>query len=173
MLIILDGPDGSGKTTLAQWMKQNRGLTYRHFSRDTTHEDYFKLLRRNPPVFEVWDRCWASAFIYQRTDTGTDRFKDFYEQFEEIAQKRHRAVLVMCLPSVEVAMENWARKQEAGEEKYADANKVRNFYMQWKIFRRTDLPVIIYNYQQEGARALYDRALSRSKFPHKGEYHGL
>ncbi len=162
MLIILDGPDGGGKTTLAN----NLGQPVRHFEREHTFDDYVKLMSGRWPLDETFDRCWASAAIYEAIETGRDRFTVTYRMLERLAL-RSRAVLVLCLPPEEVCMANWSARID--QEKFKDEKRVRQFYRAWVRFTRTHLPVLTYDYTNESFWSLTAR-LQRVERNHYTRY---
>jgi hypothetical protein len=65
-LIIIDGPEKAGKTTLAKaMMKRDPRLGYRHWSESNLEvyaEAVAEDVRRAKPV--IWDRGWPSAHVY-------------------------------------------------------------------------------------------------------------
>ncbi len=147
MLIVLDGPDGAGKTILARGL-ETQGFTYHHFDRETQVEDYLRLLNEpDGEMYAVFDRSWASAMIYQLRTTGVDRFAEHYQEIEAAA-KRHRGIFVLCLPSLDVCMANWAKKiaNDPDSEKFHEAALVADFWHDWYQFQRTTLPLLTFDY---------------------------
>lgn len=61
-MIILEGPDMSGKTTLAKKL----GLPYYHYDNNSTYEDYLKPLCSLELTNAVLDRCVISEYPYHQ-----------------------------------------------------------------------------------------------------------
>lgn len=69
MIYILEGVDGTGKTTLSKKLCANLGLSYMHFSAPETHADirtmydmYLNILLTNDNI--LLDRSWISDYVY-------------------------------------------------------------------------------------------------------------
>ena len=62
-MIIIEGPDGSGKTTLAKKL----GLPYYHFTKESSYEDYLKPLCELKLFNAVLDRHIFSEYPYSLT----------------------------------------------------------------------------------------------------------
>ncbi len=168
MLVILDGPDGGGKTTLAKSL----GSPIIHFGREHTFDDYANIISKpGRPLDTIFDRCWASAAIYEAIEVGTDRFLTTYRKLERFAV-RHSAVFVLCLPPEEVCMANWAARPE--QEKFSDQVLVRQFYHAWSKFTRTDLPMLTYDYTKESTLSLIGRLWQvKQNYPKLNNYTGV
>ena len=76
-MIILEGADGVGKTTLAKKLESELGLTYRHLSRlpDQFHRywDYLPLMNKR----FICDRLWLSeyAYCYARDESVDEKYR--------------------------------------------------------------------------------------------------
>lgn len=80
-LIIVDGPDGSGKTTLTTRIAERLGMGLQVFSYKptrpgfaTTFDEYLSRLNRSE-LYEVWDRCWWDEWVYR--DLGSPEPKPY------------------------------------------------------------------------------------------------
>lgn len=69
MIIIIEGPDGSGKTTLANYLSKTTGYPIKHRSKPNTPEEkaammqsYIDDIRSNDNI--IWDRCFYSEMVY-------------------------------------------------------------------------------------------------------------
>jgi hypothetical protein len=67
-LIVLDGPEKAGKSTLAQELVRQHNAVYVHWGPVKDHSRYVEALERDVALAEhrlvVWDRCWASETVY-------------------------------------------------------------------------------------------------------------
>lgn len=118
MIILLEGPDGAGKTTLAQRLSDMTGYKVEHFSYPKNEEDFqnmctqFKQLcasRKNLIV----DRCWYSEMVYGPIMRHTDHM-DVFKMYEyERDAVKVGALLIYCTGQ-EAAL--WKRLTVRGED---------------------------------------------------------
>lgn len=118
MIIILEGPDGSGKTTLANKLAKQTGYPIIHFTRPTTEEEtqamfdeYFKLVRKTKNA--ILDRCWYSEMVYGPVMRGVSHiaYPQMYALEEQLC--RNGAMLIYCTGPQGVL---WDRCQARGED---------------------------------------------------------
>lgn len=70
MLIVMDGPEKAGKTTMLKEFCARTGSTYRHWGPVSHDSDFLSWLKEdtlaviNNGADIVWDRSWASEAIY-------------------------------------------------------------------------------------------------------------
>lgn len=69
MIIIIEGPDGAGKTTLANYLSKQLGYPIKHRSKPKTEEEkqqmsqsYIDDIKSNQNI--IWDRCFYSEMVY-------------------------------------------------------------------------------------------------------------
>ena len=65
-LIVLDGPEKAGKSTIAKILETQYGARVRHWGKVPGHEVYLAPLIDDvaDPGLVVWDRSWASEAVY-------------------------------------------------------------------------------------------------------------
>jgi len=86
MLIVIDGPDGSGKTTLARHLQEKHGATYHHDKGPPEAEDlvayFLSLLARGGII----DRFALSEMVYGPLLRGRSRIdiNDFFLLMHEL-----------------------------------------------------------------------------------------
>lgn len=97
MFIVLDGPEKAGKTTFAQVLvakaeEQGKTAKYRHWSGDdpvteAARDEILEDLDEYDVV--VWDRSWASGYVYERLG---------FEQSPDALQFEGEAVMSDAVP---------------------------------------------------------------------------
>lgn len=149
MIIILEGPDGAGKTTLANYLRDKFGYMIVHRSKPETLEDKLRMYEqyRNSILKGdnlIWDRCWYSEMVYgpvMRDQSYID-LNQMYE-YEELLRVRG-AVLIHCTDEIELL---WKRMQERGEPYIKDIEvldrlRVNYEFLMHKVPHR--IPVLRY-----------------------------
>jgi len=103
-IIVFEGPDGSGKTSLAKTMASHVGGRYIHLTyrfKDRMHLYHGAAIRlaarlsRNQPV--IVDRWWPSEIVYADAYRGGSKFAKYYLLLEHIANNLG-VTYVICLP---------------------------------------------------------------------------
>lgn len=119
MIIIIEGPDGSGKTTLANKIHDQTGYTIYHMDKPKTEEDkllmlgeYLQFIRTNKNA--ILDRGWYSEIVYGTVmrDTPAISYPKMYE-LERKAANGGGAMLIYCTGS---KTELWKRCSSRGED---------------------------------------------------------
>lgn len=134
MIFVLDGPDGVGKTTLAQAFVDKLGAKYLHLTyrwKDRIFDYHTAALRfalrTGGPV--VIDRWWPSEAVYAAAFRGGSTWPLQGRMCERVALK-HGIIYIMCLPeSVEAAVEQHSKLKEEREEMYDNIGDVARLYL--------------------------------------------
>lgn len=118
--MILEGPDGSGKTTLAQQLVSRYGFTRVHngLYPEATGEDLLRrytgqlvtALREDEDV--VFDRSFLSEHVYGKVMRGTDRLGDLGRRLLTRLCQGQGVVEVICLPVWHTVKTNWFEKRK-------------------------------------------------------------
>jgi len=123
MIIIVEGPDGAGKTTrIDQLLASHPGSVYRHFSNPKTDEEafgYWKVYAQNitncdPTKLTVFDRSWYSDVVYGpifRDRVEMDLVH--VEMLESLVITHGGGFVLYCTAPTHVL---WKRCQERGEK---------------------------------------------------------
>ena len=106
-IYIIEGPDGSGKTTIGQAMAECMGAHYMHltyrfrcdmFNYHTAAIEKAIRLSATQPV--IIDRWWPSELIYAQAFRGGSKWPMMGRMLDRVALK-HGATYVMCVPTDE------------------------------------------------------------------------
>ncbi len=131
MIIIVEGPDGAGKSTLIdQLLKSYPGSSYKHFSNPKTDEEafgYWKVYAEaieetDPTKVTVFDRSWYSDVVYgpifrNRLEMDAMHVK----MLEALVLTRGGGHVIYCTAPVNVL---WSRCQKRGEKYVLSKDKL-------------------------------------------------
>lgn len=139
-IILLEGPDGAGKTTLARSLAARHGAHYLHLTyrwKDRAF-DYLTAailhaldVSRHRPV--VIDRHWPSEMIYAEVFRDGTKFPLAWRYCERILQ-RFGAVWGLCLPDPdpEVWWARYLKSLDAGKaEMYGQDDRLKRVYARY------------------------------------------
>lgn len=105
-IIILDGPDGSGKTTLANYYREKYGARYIHltyrwvnnmFEYNTAAIDYAARLAAKGELVII-DRLWMSEIVYDLAYRDKHKNPTMGRQIDRLVLK-YSGIYVVCLPA--------------------------------------------------------------------------
>lgn len=128
MIILVEGPDGSGKTTLCNVFVKDYGFEYIHLGPqkdiEKTYKDLIEKLK-NIKKDVVIDRAMLSNLVYSEIYGGqklsTDKRAEFWMLLDEI---------ILCLPkNKNEYLNEFSKLKEEREELYKDKMEtVYNFF---------------------------------------------
>ena len=171
MIIILEGPDGGGKTTLSEYIRQHMsdgrmthvikhgpytGLTseelcktfFRSMSAAITYNDHI-----------IMDRSWLSEPIYgQVYRNGLNRVDVQRRRMLERVALSRGAVVIQCQPEFDVCCSAFLSRQN---QEYLDTpEQLQEVYNAYETLgMQTHLPVIHYDYTQDNPDDILAKAL--------------
>jgi hypothetical protein len=146
MIIIIEGPDGAGKTTLAGELVDHFNLRYVHEGPPPQDIDpleyYTDLLTSYRDDNIVFDRFALGERVYGPILRGTDRLtEEKWKIFRRLMQ-RFGAFHILCLPPYPVCYNSWSRKDR--RELFQD---VELFRQSWIAFQDFDAEFdLVYDY---------------------------
>lgn len=160
MLYILEGPDGSGKTTLANKLVEMAGCPYYHFSYPRSKEEadnlfktyYEKLVLLNGRN-SVIDRMWISTMVYGEILRGKSEVSTAQATRLERLIRRD-AMIFYCTGDVKTM---WQRAQRRGETYIKDFetfSKICEKYDDIMYNQRHLVPIFTYTIE-DGNYAVY------------------
>lgn len=122
MIIIIEGPDGSGKTTLAEMLSRQTGFPVVHRTQPKSEEEKAKMMDGYVDAIKkgkniIFDRCWYSEMAYGpiMRDKSVISYPDMYE-LEQLLTKRG-ALIIYCTDKPETL---WYRCSKRGEDYITD-----------------------------------------------------
>lgn len=132
-VIILEGPDGGGKTTLAKQLVEE-GFVYRHEGPPPPGVDlvahYLNLLNESIESTQdyVHDRLWLGERIYGPICRGIDKIGLEGQNLFNRIHTSNSVLHVICLPTFEVALENYSNKIMEKNDYLKSMNKWKEVY---------------------------------------------
>lgn len=149
-LIILEGPDGAGKTTLARALTESLSPVNRVAHgppKEDPMREYLPALLMGGTV--IADRFHLGERVYGGIVRGDDRLGNEGQYLLEsiIASSVQSAVVVLCRPPLETCLENW--RSRLGDEYVKREDWMTEV---WHAYGRvqTRLPTYRYDYTQTG-----------------------
>ena len=122
MIIIIEGPDGSGKTTLAGILSRQTGFPVVHRTQPKSEEEKAKMMDGYVDAIKkgkniIFDRCWYSEMAYGpiMRDKSVISYPEMYE-LEQLLTKRG-ALIIYCTDKPETL---WYRCSKRGEDYITD-----------------------------------------------------
>lgn len=118
MIIIIEGPDGSGKTTLAEKLHKQTKYPIVHMSQPKTEDEkkrmlgeYLQMVRNGKNM--IFDRCWYSEMAYGPVMRGGSAisYPDMYMLEEQLAKA---GAIIIYATGPKAAL--WQRCQKRGED---------------------------------------------------------
>jgi thymidylate kinase len=160
-IFVLDGPDGTGKTTLAEGLVDCLGAKYIHLTyrfKDKMHLYHGAAIRlcarlaEHQPV--VLDRWWISEIVYAEAYRGGSKFTKHYFLLEHVATQLG-VTYVICLPKDrERYLQHYEVLKDQRQEMYDEGlNRVYDgydwFMNQYFAYRENVIRYDMFRYHQE------------------------
>lgn len=151
-VIILEGPDGGGKTTLARQL-ESEGWIYKHEGVPPKGRDqldhYLRVLSDSieGPQNVVHDRLWLGERIYGRIARNNDTIGELGQTLFMRIHNSKQIRQFICLPGIDAASKTYERKIKEHSDYLRSAERfelVYNEYLKW--FHMNGSAGDIYNY---------------------------
>lgn len=174
MIIILEGPDGGGKTTLAEALRhrlQSDRMTHviKHGPyKGVKSEDLCKMFFRSMSQaltyddHVIMDRSWLSEPIYGEVYRNGENRVDMprHRMLERVALSRG-AVVIHCQPDLEVCIKTFSGRLD--DEYLDNVEQLKAVYQGYELLdMKTCLPVIPYDYERDTLEGLLPKLMGRS-----------
>lgn len=174
MIIILEGPDGGGKTTLSEKLRQilNKDrLTnlvkhgpYTGMSSENLCKTFFRSM--SPALtyddHVILDRSWLSEPIYGAVYRNGESRVDMPRRrmLERVALSRG-AVVIHCQPDLSLCVDTFTSRQEI--EYLDNTDQLVQVYEAYETLpQRTCLPVVHYDYEKDHVEEILEKVAQRS-----------
>lgn len=153
MIYIIDGPDGAGKSTLAQKIREaSPGSKILHFGAPTTQLEaenywqvYLKAIEEAGDQTVIFDRSWYSDLVYGPVIRGQQEMTEQHKDCLEHAVRSCGGGLVIYCTGVQRKL--WSRCLQRGETfiKNGDQHKAICRKYDEVMHNIERLPVVVYN----------------------------
>lgn len=148
MVILVEGPDGSGKTTLCNELVK-KGYEYIHLSKDGAYKDtntfyyaFRSLLESKKGQNIVIDRSYISNYVYSTVFEDSD----IISPVNLYGMQNLVHIVVMCIPDRKKYLERFEKLKSERQELYQTMDKVYDTFMKvpYKYFSERQ-KIVIYN----------------------------
>jgi len=161
-IVVLEGPDGSGKSRLAADIQKRLGYEVRHEGPPPAGEDPYRYYLRQ--VFDtalltftcpgvVLDRFALGDRVYGPVLRGEDRLGA--ENWRKIREGLDwlGALRVLCMPPLHVCLTAWRARARNGQEMISHEDRFRATYDAWNRFY-SDEGQVAYDWTRDSREAL-------------------
>lgn len=151
MLVILEGPDGGGKSTIAAKLRPFNIIHHGPYvGEENIYHHYFESLmeaaRDQHRGTIIFDRSWLSEPIYGNVIRGYDRLGTKARMLDRIALGLG-AVAVLCLPPIDRVLSTVAHRQQ--DEYVKKIQQMEDIYEGYRGGLDTSIPTVTYDFTKQ------------------------
>lgn len=147
MLVVLEGCDGVGKTTLANFLARLLNARVVHCTKDTPndYDFFFDLIEKGSKENIIADRFFWGQYVYQPSDEWRLDLQDLHHLEEYLYDSGGKLILVSC--------DEETIKTRLGYRGETTEKPIEDILMQYEcMVRNSACPVIFYNSETGGIK---------------------
>lgn len=155
-IIVIEGPDGTGKTTLANALRDKIGATYRHLTyRWPKHmylyhwaaiEQCLKDAQHGPVILDRW---WPSELVYAAAFRGGTAWPWMHKMLDRVGLK-HRVFYVLAQPDDRASyIQHFERLKGERVEMYDSMTKVYDLFKDWRATMTGRMDFMTYDFMRD------------------------
>lgn len=151
-IVILEGPDGAGKSTLARQLSDLLEVPVMHLGPPpegiSALDQCLSMIMNNRTQYmgAVMDRFHIGERIYGPLMRGVDTLGYDGQYLVEEGLLQLGAKMIVCLPPVEVCLENWRARK--GAEYVQEEDKIHEIHSRY-LSVESRLPTLVYDYTKQ------------------------
>ena len=150
MIIIIEGPDGSGKTKLAKQLQTQTGYELKHRSKPKTDEERLNMLQHYMEDIKIgknmiWDRGFYSEMVYGKVmrDKSYISLEEMKQLEAELAKTG--GIIIHCTDDI---LKLWSRCTSRGEDYIKDVDVLEAIRDEFeKLFNKQSHLIPVVNYK--------------------------
>lgn len=146
MFIIVEGPDGAGKTTLVEQLKHQMHAEVLHFSKPSEGDDQFMMyadaITANSGKNIIMDRAWYSELVYGPVMRDGSKLADQHVAALEAMVSIHGGgMIIHCTAPIRTLMSRCNKRGEDYVKLQGQLDAIRLGY--YKVLEASTLPVVL------------------------------
>ena len=139
-IIVLEGPDGSGKSTIAEYIKDTYGATIIHHTWSPWLEENMqqyhidgitKAIHLAENELVILDRSWISELIYSHVFRDGSNWPSLHELGRNLL-KQNNAAYILCLPNdLQAYIKHFEQLCSNRNEMFTNSNLMKSVWLEY------------------------------------------